>query len=346
MKKIFLVFALLALAAFFASAESAGNAALFAASPARAMVSESDTMVAESLVPAGNGTAVASQKAVSRLHLTASGIAVSEGNAFDVMQARVVVGSVKVDKSMAITAAEEEAAVGTEFIVRRIGVLKLDNSTYHLKDVAVSGEEVSAEIYGPATAANAASESVGEISLKLFEKPGQDVWAGNMVLDGKAYNVYFLGIQREFRLSEITEKIGDYCQQNTEDPKCLGVMADCNSDPVQCRERAREYCLNNPGNRGCLQLQKQYCLSNASDERCRAYLKGLCGEYPKLAHCRIRVVDGQRIIGIDANAVSTITAEAGEAETTLVSVKARPGLGNVKASISAVKNQNGNSRGN
>ena len=42
-------------------------------------------------------------------------------------------------------------------------------------------------------------------TVKLFEKPGRDVWAGNMVLNGKAFNVYFLGMARSFRLAEVTE---------------------------------------------------------------------------------------------------------------------------------------------
>jgi len=212
--------------------------------------------------------------------------------------------------------------------VKRLGVLMLDAKKYHIKDIAVSLEEISAQIYARETDSN--SGAVGELTLKLFEKPGRDIWAGNMVIGDKAYNLYLLGVGRKFGLAEVTEKLADYCASNPEDSKCSRIAIGCAADTESCRTRVKAYCQENSSDLKCLQLKKVYCLKNASDERCRDYLKGLCEANPNQAHCRIKTVNNERVIGISTDAVSEATEEEGELRNKLVVKKARPTLTRAK----------------
>ena len=217
MKKILFVLVVLLLATAFVVADTDIE------------VSEDDVDVGGNLIKEAKVKSNLVNKAVSRLHLTGSGFAISEDDAFDFMHAKVVVGAVKVR-------ATEDDNTDSDFAVKRLGVLMLDNSKYHLKNIAVSTDTISAEIFGPTTISTADSDSIGELEVIRFEKPGQDVWAGNMVLDGKAYNVYLLGMGRKFKLTEVSEKIGDYCEENPEDVKCASIIAKCGESKENCAE--------------------------------------------------------------------------------------------------------------
>lgn len=335
MKKIALVLVLLLLATAFVVAEQemrnldddtdiggsddplGENTAI--APPPMPTVSESDTAVGTSLVEKPVPKPSVVRKAISRIHLTGSGIAVSEGDAFDFTHSKVVVGAVKVRATAADQTSEP-------FVSKRLGVLMLDNKKYHLKDIAVSDGEISAEIYGPTTTANAASEPIGEIKIKRFEKPGQDIWAGNLTIGDKSFNIYLLGMKRQFKLGEVTEKVGEYCSDNPSDSRCRNVVSTCAQNTVGCKETITDYCKRNPSDLKCLQLKKLYCLKNASDERCREYLKGLCEGNPRLEHCRVSTAAGKKIVAINAKKVSAITAERGEKAGALVKSKVRRSL--------------------
>ncbi len=325
-KAVFILLALVFLLSAFAVAVDDVNPALTDADPdddsddnKKIEVEDDDTNVGDDLVKKEKQKKVVVRKAISRLHLTAAGLAVSEDDVFDFSHAKVVVGSVKVR-------ATPVDNVATDYAVKRMGVLMLDEGKYHLKNISVADEEISADIFGPTTDSNLVSESMGELKVKRFEKPGKDIWAGNMVLNGKTYNIYLLGMGRKFKLAEVTEKIGDYCKDNPEDEKCTKINSRCKDDVEDCKEKVKEHCEENTADQKCLQLKKLYCLKNASDERCREYLKDLCEENPRLAHCRIREVNGQRVIGVNPTAVVAVTAERGESPTSLVIDKTRPGL--------------------
>ncbi len=292
-------------------------------------VDPSDTQTGENLVEADDTKPVVVRKPITRLHLIGTGLAISEDDAFDFSYAKVVVGAVKVSKTT-------EGIAEEGFVTKRLGVLMLDRKRYHLKDIAVSAEEISAEIYGP-TAAATSSEAIGELKVKRFERPEKDIWAGNMVLDDKPYNIYLLGVKRQFKVVEVAQKIGEYCKNHPDDARCKKLVSTCPRDADGCRNRIEEHCKNNTTDRQCLQLKKLYCLKNATDERCRNYLKSLCEKYPGLAHCRIRTVNGERIIGINSESVVDATAETGEVAENLVSTKTRPRLAVVKKKIDAVR---------
>lgn len=293
-------------------------------------VSESDTQVGGSLEDQDNA-AQASNKPIERLHLVANGTAISQSDDFNFMHARIVVGAMKIRES---TASDGN-------IVKRMGVLMLDGQRYHLKDIAVSGKEVSAEIYGPATQTDANSPSIGEIVVKLFEKPGRDAWAGTMVLNGKTYNIYFLSVNRGFSLKEAAGKTGVYCEQNPDDSRCKKAYQQCDLNAEKCREKAKQYCESSPEDLGCLQLKKAYCLENASDSRCFQYLKGLCNKYPGMGFCETQTVNGKKVMTINQSEVIQITAEQGEQEGELIRERAREKINAVPNSISKVKIGNG-----
>jgi hypothetical protein len=323
MRKILFVLIALMLATAFVAAQEAIN------------VPETDTATGDSIIePTAVPTPAVVRKPIARLHLVGSGIAVSESDAFDFMHARAVIGAVKVKAAVDDNCVGGDGnCIGGGFVVKRVGVLTLDDKKYHLKDIAVAEDEISAEVYGPITDTNAGSAVVGEIKVKRFEKPGKDVWAGNMVLNGKAFNVYFIGVKRDFKKAEITEKIGEQCKNNPDDARCKNIVAECARNTEQCGERVKAYCEANPTSARCLQLKKLYCLKNATDERCREYLKGLCEKYPKLAHCAVKQVAGKNVTVINESAVSAITAERGEVDENLLAVKNRDRIKNIVKNV-------------
>jgi len=294
-------------------------------------VDEDDDEIGTTLAEIEVPTETKLRSAVSRLHLTAKGLAISEDDAFDFLYAKIVIGAVRVR-----IAGEENVVSALPYLTKRLGVLKLNEQNYHLKDIAVSTDEISAEVFGPTTEADSNSPSIGEIKLTRFEKPGRDVWAGNLVINNDIYNVYFLGVKRYFRLEEVTTKIGEYCEENAEDTRCKNIVSECARNTESCKNRVTEYCENNTSDQQCLQLKKLYCLKNASDERCRNYLEELCTgnknieTNKNLAHCRVKNVSGEEVVSIDATVVSAVTAERGETARNLVATKAREKLQNVK----------------
>ena len=335
MKKILIILIALLFATTFVVANTAETISATAiavsesdAGVAAITVSESDLDVGPTLVKVKE-RAVVVQRPITRLHLTGSGLAISEDDAFDFIHAKVVIGAVKVKATV-------NTITDSEFAVERLGVLMLDDGKYYLKNIAVSTDTISAEIFGTTTTTNADSESIGELKVKRFEKPGKDVWAGNMVLSGNAYNVYFLGMARNFKLEEVTEKIGNYCEENPDDEKCVSIVAKCDANKEKCAEDVSNYCTENSSDLKCLQIKKQYCLKNASDERCREYLKDLCEEKSSLAHCRVTTVEGKRIIGVNPTAIAAVTAERGESITSLVIDINRPGLKVARRAIGTV----------
>jgi len=70
------------------------------------------------------------------------------------------------------------------------------------------------------------------------------------------------------------------------------------------------------------------------------YLKDLCEEKPSLVHCRVRIVEGKRIIGVNPVAVAAVTAERGESTTTLVIDANRPGLSVARKRVKVVTSTN------
>jgi hypothetical protein len=260
---------------------------------------------------------VASKRPIHRLHVIGTGLSINAEDPMDFTHAKVVVGAVRIKK--AVVSAEEETTEETvKFVVKRIGVLMLDKKRYHLRNVAVREGEISADIFDPkeVTATETEKTAIGQIYVKRYEKPGRDIWAGAMELNGESFNVYFLGVHRKFKPIEVAEKVGEYCRKHPENERCRVaakiVKTACKEKPWLCKQRITEFCSKNPENEKCVALKKLYCLRNAADERCRDYLKRLCEKDPTQRFCRIKKVENEKVVTIEEKEVEPEEAEEGE----------------------------------
>ena len=239
-------------------------------------------------------------KPISRIHLVGNGLAINSEDAMDFLHAKAVVGAVKL-RDANVTNTDDN------FSVKRLGVLLLDKEAYHLKNVAVTVDEVSADVFE-----RGGEEAVGSLYVTRYEKPGQDVWAGELSLNDKLYNVYFVGLKRNFKPVEAAEKVANYCEENPEAEKCQKISEQCEENPRGCKAKIMKECKDNPENEDCTQIKKNYCLENASDVRCRQYLVETCEENPEADYCKIRQHRDQNIVSIIPGKVRALTAEAGE----------------------------------
>jgi hypothetical protein len=268
---------------------------------------------------------------ITRLHLVGNGIAINSDNPMDFMHAKAVIGAVRVRRH----AGTEEAAETTEttaagenaggaWIVKRIGILFLDGTAYRLRNVEVSADEISADIYEKRltvapldtdTNENTTTggyEKVGELKVARYEKPGRDIWAGELSLGDTLYNAYFIGVKRRFKLVEAAKKIGSYCENHPDDERCSSVVAECAQNPRGCKARVVNYCKENPKDRRCVSLKRHYCRNNASDVRCREFLKESCKENPAQAFCRVKKIRGHKVVSIEPTEVKVVTPEEGK----------------------------------
>lgn len=212
---------------------------------------------------------------IKKIFIVGHGIAISQSDPMTFMHAKAAAGVVRVKES------------DSSIVEKSIGVFFLDDKKYKLKNASVADSEISADIY------EIDSETpAGNISVKRYEKPGRDIWAGTMTLNSTGYNVYFIGIARAFKLKEITNNMGEYCTANPEVDACKKLGA-CKEDPEKCKERIATFCEKNPDDVKCGFLKRVYCLKNSDDERCREHLIGLCEQNPNLAHCRIKTVNNK-----------------------------------------------------
>jgi len=227
------------------------------------------------------------------INLHGNGITISTEDPFDFMHAKAIIGGVRVLKNNNCVVTDSASAEANSdcFETKRLGILKLDNRVYRLRNVEVSHDQISADIYDAklvtSSAEDAASNHVGSISVKRYEKPGRDIWAGEMKLEGKEYNAYFLGVKRTFTLSEAKDKISNYCRQHPDAAACSNL----------------NFCKNNPNHERCNPIKEKYCVNNAGDERCRNVLKEVCEKRPNTAFCGRITVAGQPTVAIEPTAV-------------------------------------------
>lgn len=145
-----------------------------------------------------------------------------------------------------------------------IGVLKLDDESYRLREVVVEDSKATGKIYSN-------SSEVGSFEVSSVMKGDIEMWAGTMTL-GSTYNLYVMEGVRPVRASELNEKVVEYC--NT-------------AEDANCRDRLGNYCENNPEDTRCRALFRAYCLKddNMDDTRCREEFRNWCSENPTNANC-------------------------------------------------------------
>ncbi len=187
---------------------------------------------------------------VNALAILGKGIAASPDDPLDFMIAKFGVGRVEYTSSGEVTT---------------IGVLKLDEDRYRLKEVVVEEGKATGKIYTN-------SSEVGSFSLSSVMKGDTEVWAGTMELNEKTYNMYIIEGVRPIRASELKEKVVEYCNS---------------SDDANCADRLGNYCENNPDDERCRALFRAYCMKddNMEDTRCREAFRNWCEDNPTNKHC-------------------------------------------------------------
>ncbi len=221
---------------------------------------------------------------IKHIFLHGAGISINSSDANDVLHAKMIVSAVNVVDRECLRAEEERARV--DCIIRKtIGLLSLDENNYRLREILVGEDSVSASIYLSEKDANG---TIGAISVKRIEKPSADIWAGTIVFtSGIQYNVYLLGVKREFSAAEAKESMGDYCKKHPRERAC----------------RHLNLCKNHPDNPNCNEIKEKLCTGNAGDIRCRSFLKKHCTEKPEGVFCKKITVSGKTVITINPRKV-------------------------------------------
>jgi hypothetical protein len=144
-----------------------------------------------------------------KLFLVGKGLAVSQSNAMDFKVVRAITGRVLVPWK-----ANHSAA----FVSR--GVIELDKEKYSMENIDVVNDSITATLEKNGT-------EVGSLSVTRVEKPGQDIWAGTLTLNGEIYNLYLWGIAHPLYtppkiVQAVRERVRDAVQNRTMEGKKCG----------------------------------------------------------------------------------------------------------------------------
>ena len=191
---------------------------------------------------------------IKSLFLVGKGIAVSPSDPLDFKLASVGVASIETSASSVVDK------------VLKIGILRLDDEKYRVRNVTRTEGEISGSLY-------LNKSKVGEFKVSSVMKERTIVWAGTLSLNGKEYYLYILEGIRKIKPIELKDKISDYCKANRND--------------TNCRERIADYCQKNPDDSRCKEIFRNYCINNSEDIRCREYVRSYCEENPEKRVCRL-----------------------------------------------------------
>ncbi len=190
---------------------------------------------------------------IQGLMVLGKGVAANPNDPMDFRIAKIGIGKVKVPVF-------EE--------VFTVGVLKLDEEKYKLKEITVDEGRVTGKIY-------ANGSEVGSFDLSSVMKGDTEVWAGTITINGKVYNTYIIEGVRPVRPGELKEKVADYCKKHPKDKNCREIISE-------------KFCENNPEDRRCRAIFIAQCMKedkNLEDMRCREALKEFCKENPTDKRC-------------------------------------------------------------
>ena len=173
------------------------------------------------------------------------------------------------------------ALAGEETDVK-VGVLVLDGIKYHLRNIDANESNASADVY-------LNDSKVGSLQVELVTKNDTDFWIGSLNLNSKNYNMYVLDAERRAKPEEVGEKVKDVCKESPE--KCEEVAKGIGNrfcdkvDDESCREKIEEFCKENPEDSRCVGVFREFCSKHLEDSRCRTMLKSLCVTQPDLKAC-------------------------------------------------------------
>ncbi len=185
---------------------------------------------------------------IKALAILGKGIASNPSDPMDFMIVKFGIGKIRVSN-------------GTVFSV---GVLKLDDDRYRLRQIMIEDDHATGKIYSNGS-------EVGSFDMSSVMKGETEVWAGTMDLNGVTYNTYVIEGVRPIRPSELKDKVVEYCRTH---------------EDANCRDRLKNYCENHPRDSRCVALFRAYCMNGHMDDiRCRQEFSRFCKEHPKNAHC-------------------------------------------------------------
>ncbi|MFH8092925.1 MAG: hypothetical protein QXM38_03220 [Candidatus Aenigmatarchaeota archaeon] len=182
-------------------------------------------------------------------------------------------------------------------ITKDVGLLWVDDQKYQLKDINITQDAATANIYLNNT-------HVGSLNLVLVKKGETFVWVGKMTIDKVEYNVYIVEGKRGFHKNEILLRVrecGDEDENCKEIAKGIGNRFCEKINTTSCREKIAEFCEQNQEDPRCVAIMKSFCINNTEDMRCRGIMTEFCKRNPTDARCS-HCQDNPEVCGLQVKA--------------------------------------------
>src|SRR3989338_2887835 len=120
---------------------------------------------------------------IKTLHAVGKGLAIASNDPSDFSFLKIGIAR------MSVHVLEEDTEV-------TVGILKLDDQKYKLKNIDIGNSSVTADILDGNT-------SVGSLSIASIQKGDTNIWFGTLSISGKDYNVYILEAFRQIKPVEL-----------------------------------------------------------------------------------------------------------------------------------------------
>jgi len=195
-----------------------------------------------------NITAVSNRPSLTLIGILGRGIAANPADAMDFMIVKFGIATARINNK-----------------ARRVGIVKIDDIRYVLRNISIADGHATGRIYKNAS-------EVGSFDVSSVMKGDTEIWAGTMDLDGTTYHLYVIEGVRPIKAAELKEKVVEYCNKTTD---------------TNCRDRLRNYCQDHPNDARCRALFRAWCVKgkNMDDSRCRYEFRKWCSKNPRNKYC-------------------------------------------------------------
>ncbi len=189
---------------------------------------------------------------IKTLHAVGKGLAISASDPGDFRLLKIGIARVNVH------VLDEDTEV-------TVGILKLDEQKYKLKNIDIGNGSITADVFDNNT-------DVGDLSIASVQKGDTTIWFGTLSISGKNFNVFILEAFRNIKPAELGANVADFCRANR--------------GHRNCRERMEDFCEQNPTDARCKEIFLEFCKSNPDDVRCRERVREFCQERPRDSLCK------------------------------------------------------------
>lgn len=187
------------------------------------------------------------QVSLDLLVLTGKGVAVSATDRTDAHAVKVGVGRVFV-------------ATASGRVAAKAGVLFFDGSRYRLANVTVSNESVvAADVQADGT-------SLGSLTATAKARGEQELWVGQLSLNGTSYDLYIVSAARGFRSDELRDLRERACAEG--------------ENASNCTPSKKAFCADNEDDDDCERVLAKYWIKHSEDIRGRKALAAWCEAHP------------------------------------------------------------------